>query len=611
AWFSPNVSAQQLDVRVIIDVSGSMKANDPHNLRVPAVNLLVELFPDGTTAGIWTFARFVDMPVPHDQVGPQWRRTALAKAKRIHSRGLFTDIEAVLTKATRNWKTPDAERERHLILLTDGVVDIPAGERASSKSRERILAQILPTLKATGAKIHTVGLSDNVDKTLLRELSVATNGHYAQVHEASELQRVFLKLFEQTAQADTVPLIGNAFSIDPAVSEVTLVVFRVDADSPATQIVSPQGKKFGAKNAPKNVRWRSDESYDLITMTSPTAGQWRIDAALDPDNRAMIVTDLKLRVEDLPAFLTPGSALELTAHLTEGKTRIARSNFLDKLVFVASTHPRGEEDVLTEVELTGTAPDNGTAKPGEFTGKLTPEVGALEVLVRVDGGTFVRERRHLLLVEWPAVAYLEFAFVPNTLGPLEQTDSASGAPNEAERAARDGPLTLAILAKEELVALESLEIQAQLVSPSGTELTLDLEQTGAAFRAPVPPPDEAGEYKIVVLALGKTTAGEPFSVALEELSLPGLPVPQAPLEPAPTAALDSEAEAATPVVALESVSEEAPDPPRPDPQWLMSSLIAVGTTILVIAAFALGWVWTRKRARAEMDMFFGAVAWSK
>jgi hypothetical protein len=70
-----------------------------------------------------------------------------------------------------------------------------------------------------------------VDKALLGELSVTTNGHYAQVHQASELQRVFLKLFEQTAQADTVPLIGKAFSIDAAVSEGTLVVFRANAES--------------------------------------------------------------------------------------------------------------------------------------------------------------------------------------------------------------------------------------------------------------------------------------------------------------------------------------------------------------------------------------------
>ena len=43
------------DVRLVIDVSGSMKRNDPDNLRQPAVELLVELLPDGGKAGSMDF----------------------------------------------------------------------------------------------------------------------------------------------------------------------------------------------------------------------------------------------------------------------------------------------------------------------------------------------------------------------------------------------------------------------------------------------------------------------------------------------------------------------------------------------------------------------------
>ena len=34
------------DIRVLLDVSGSMKQNDPRNLRRPAMALLVQLFPN-------------------------------------------------------------------------------------------------------------------------------------------------------------------------------------------------------------------------------------------------------------------------------------------------------------------------------------------------------------------------------------------------------------------------------------------------------------------------------------------------------------------------------------------------------------------------------------
>jgi hypothetical protein len=44
------------ELQILIDVSGSMKHNDPKNLRIPALKLLVNLLPDGTNVGIWLFA---------------------------------------------------------------------------------------------------------------------------------------------------------------------------------------------------------------------------------------------------------------------------------------------------------------------------------------------------------------------------------------------------------------------------------------------------------------------------------------------------------------------------------------------------------------------------
>ena len=35
-------------MRILVDISGSMKQSDPQNLRIPAVNLLLELLPNGS-----------------------------------------------------------------------------------------------------------------------------------------------------------------------------------------------------------------------------------------------------------------------------------------------------------------------------------------------------------------------------------------------------------------------------------------------------------------------------------------------------------------------------------------------------------------------------------
>ena len=56
------------DVRILIDISGSMKHNDPHNLRAPALRLLTGLLPKGTRAGVWTYGQYVNMLVPLGEV---------------------------------------------------------------------------------------------------------------------------------------------------------------------------------------------------------------------------------------------------------------------------------------------------------------------------------------------------------------------------------------------------------------------------------------------------------------------------------------------------------------------------------------------------------------
>ena len=107
---------QVTDVRILIDVSGSMKKNDPNNLRSPALEMVVGLLPDGGKAGVWTFAKYVNMLVPHNEVTEQWRKQANGATSAIHTKGLFTNIEQVLDKATSNQKKADpTKRSRRLL----------------------------------------------------------------------------------------------------------------------------------------------------------------------------------------------------------------------------------------------------------------------------------------------------------------------------------------------------------------------------------------------------------------------------------------------------------------------------------------------------------------
>jgi len=261
------------DVRLVIDISGSMKKNDPQNLRVPAVRLLTNLMPSGSQAGIWTFGQWVNNLLPVKTVDAAWQTQASNAASQINSLGAFTNIPDALVKAMDGWDGA-ADRPRHIILLTDGVVDVSKDATENIKARQRLLDDILPKLKAAQAHVHTIALSRDADAELLGKIARETDALFEMVESADALNKVFLRIFEQSAPRDTVPLMDNKFTIDNAIEEFTLLVFK---SGPRTvQVQMPDGKKLGKEQAPEGWRWYSDARYDLISVSKrkPVSGVW-------------------------------------------------------------------------------------------------------------------------------------------------------------------------------------------------------------------------------------------------------------------------------------------------------------------------------------------------
>lgn len=383
------------DIRILIDVSGSMKNNDPNNLRAPALRLIVGLLPEDSKAGTWTFGKYVNMLVPFRDVNDAWKLEAELQSKNIHSYGLFTNIEQALKTATANQKGIDSRYRRSVILLSDGLVDVSKNDEINKKSRQRILDEIVPRLKKNNVAVHTIALSDSADHQLLRAISVATDGWYEQVDNADQLQRVFLHLFEKAAMRDTVPLVDNQFKIDDSVSEMTLLVFRRESSS-ATELLLPDQSRISQKNMPNNVRWHSEGNYDLVTIDKPVSGHWLIDADIDPDNRVMVVTDLQLKTTDLPNNIVIGETFDFDVNLTEKDEVIVRQDFL-KLV-----------DANLKQETTITAPFDQSLNEQQVKGAYRTHVGENfqpgrnDVVVTMTSPTFERQRRQSInVVETP------------------------------------------------------------------------------------------------------------------------------------------------------------------------------------------------------------------
>ena len=165
-----------LDMRILVDVSGSMQENDPANLRVPAVNLLIELLPAGSRAGLWAFGRDVNMLIPYGTVDDEWRALARERAAEIGSPGFNSNIGGAMERSSFDFDWSTGFNPKEYLLLSDGIVDIPPDEAASREERARILNEMVPRFAEHNATIHTVRLSDNSDALFMEQLAAQTGG---------------------------------------------------------------------------------------------------------------------------------------------------------------------------------------------------------------------------------------------------------------------------------------------------------------------------------------------------------------------------------------------------------------------------------------------------
>ncbi len=379
------------DLRILVDVSGSMKKNDPNNLRRDALRLLIGMLPETSRVGIWSFGQYVNMQVKPGFATKAWKNNARKEANKIRSLGLYTNIQDTLTKSSWDWRRPDPKWDRHMILLTDGMVDISKDPKKNKKSRQKILGSIVSDLKAANVKIHTIALSKQADHELLKTLSKKTNGWYESVESADMLQRLFLRLFEKTTKMDSLPLEDNLFDVDDSISDMTLLVFRSGSGKP-TKVLAPDHSVFEYEKPSKGVEWFQDKNFDIITVHKPMVGKWKIDADIDKDNRVKIISNLKLSVAPLPLDIVENESVKLKASIVTKDGLLDDKEMLSLIKVSANTTGYKGNEVTQEVPA--------SSKTGKYETILegVDEKGTVQIVIKVDSPTFKRESRHEIKV---------------------------------------------------------------------------------------------------------------------------------------------------------------------------------------------------------------------
>ncbi len=396
------------DVRVIIDVSGSMRTNDPDQLAASALELLALLLPEGTSAGVWTFGERVDSPLPLGEVDAAWRAEAAALRPALVDYQQYTDIEAAVREAAE----APANGWRHLVLLTDGVIDLPPARGAKPgvdvASRRTLLQELAPALAARGVVVHAIAFSDAADLALVERLSRATGGLPALAQSPESLLSAFVDIVERIFPADRVPLADGRFSIEPGVEAFSALLFHESDAAPLT-LVAPDGTRHDAQHPPHDGHWQVAPLFDLLRVPDPAPGEWRIEGEVGSDSRIGVVGAVSLQLAPLPAVLHPGLALPLEAWLARGGEPWPGT---PEDLAISATLLDAADTPLIEMSLER----RGERFFGEFT--VPTLTGAARLRLHAEGQGIVRQR------------YLAVNVQP-LLGLLDDVDDGLGLAGEA------------------------------------------------------------------------------------------------------------------------------------------------------------------------------------
>jgi len=293
---NPSTEKLPLDTVVIMDSSGSMKQTDPKQLRKPAAKLFISLLDKDDRLSVVSFSSQA-WPITYltKLETDKQLKQALRATDKISHKGMYTNIHSAIKKGIEFLKESDQiNREPIIILMSDGQMDVGNKEK-SAQLREQIFEDLLPQLIEHNIKIYSIAFTEASDQELLQEIADATDGRYALAASDAVLHKVFSKIFEQTKQPDMLPLNENKFVVDASINEITIIANKA-SDASQIYLKPPIGEKINSTFKSEKVKWFVSTSFDMITIKKPAEGEWKI-LYSDDDNRAYIVTDIKLRTQ--------------------------------------------------------------------------------------------------------------------------------------------------------------------------------------------------------------------------------------------------------------------------------------------------------------------------
>jgi|GEM_PF-3107129 len=187
---------------LMIDNSLSMRNSDSEGQRFSGLDLLIDELPSGVelasglfhgeTRSISAFTALTDSTRP------------MLKAKLREEASLldyYTDTHAALAFSLEQLQTRlDSSMPRFLFILSDGSVNVRAGDEATAEKLQAIYSELMPLSAEKNIRIFSLAVTADTDTALLASAAANTGGRYYFVSEASQLPAAFVRISSDLKQ---------------------------------------------------------------------------------------------------------------------------------------------------------------------------------------------------------------------------------------------------------------------------------------------------------------------------------------------------------------------------------------------------------------------------
>ncbi len=424
-----------LDAVLLIDASGSMNLTDPMRLRYQGAKLLLQFLGENDRVAVVSFSDRAQVVRDLQPFTAANVSQVEQDIEGIKAEGRFTDLlEAVKAGKQILDMNPREDAQRVMILLSDGKMEPDPAVGLPMARTQDLVDDILPELKATETKVHTLAFSEGADKELLSEIAGSTDGLSWFTLSAADIHKSFADLFLAVKRPQVVAMTSRGFKLDEDVEEATFYVNREQGG--VVTLVSPKNEEMTAESHPEWITWFSGEAFDVITMKEPDPGDWEVRGVVATDGFATVLTNLKL-LTDWPSIIRADDKVLVQVRLYEAEKPVAipEMSGVIKYAFQVTPTDKVSEPIVRDVLNDDGRNGDRVAKDGIFSGVVSfAEPGEYRLAVVARGPTFQRSQQLPFRVRPRLIALQIIPPLEEDTHIIEDTTHEAGAEHSEEGA---------------------------------------------------------------------------------------------------------------------------------------------------------------------------------